>query len=68
MSAVIEDVHPYAMSWHCPRCRSSFRDERSFVAEYWYGGSTIFFVWCVACGWRGEIIEEPMISVPEDPQ
>lgn len=65
MVAVIESVQPYALGWNCPRCSATLADERSFVAEYWSGDRTVFFVWCVACGWRGEIIEEAVVSVLE---
>lgn len=51
--------------WNCPRCRASLDDDRSFVAEYWSGTSTNFFVWCVACHWRGEIVEEPVVTTLE---
>lgn len=65
MVALTENIQPYALSWSCPRCSSPLADERSFVAEYWSGDATVFFVWCVACGWRGEIIEESAVSVLE---
>lgn len=49
--------------WCCPRCTASLDDDRSFVAEYWIGNGTNFFVWCVGCGWRGEIVQETVLLV-----
>lgn len=39
----------------CPRCGTSLTGSAGFVQEYWVADDTVYFCWCHACHWRGEV-------------
>lgn len=41
---------------HCPRCAASLSD-RGFASAFWAADSIVYFCWCGACGWLGEVWE-----------
>lgn len=49
---------------HCPRCTANFR-ERGFVTAYWAADAIVYFCWCGACAWRGELWEVDTVTAPE---
>jgi hypothetical protein len=49
----------------CNGCGSSMHDPRSIIIEYWNSDNTVYFCWCHACGWRGEVVEVKRIVTTE---
>ncbi|MUG70383.1 hypothetical protein [Paenibacillus validus] len=41
----------------CNGCGHSMHDPSSIIIEYWSSHHTVYFCWCHACGWRGEVVE-----------
>jgi hypothetical protein len=41
---------------HCPRCTGDMTSH-GFASAYWQGEVVVYFCWCAACGWLGDIKE-----------
>lgn len=40
----------------CPRCTSAFADH-GISSAFWRAEDSVYFSWCRACGWLGDIVE-----------
>lgn len=49
---------------HCPRCTAGFSTQ-GFASAFWAADAIVYFCWCGACGWRGELTELQVITTYE---
>ena len=47
----------------CPMCGASL--EGGLVSESWAADQRVFFTWCAACSWRGDVVRYDEVSIDE---
>ncbi|HUY07589.1 MAG TPA: hypothetical protein VMU99_10050 [Acidimicrobiales bacterium] len=52
----LHNIQTLSSELHCPKCTALF-SENGFSSSFWRAEETIYFSWCRACGWLGDIIE-----------
>ncbi|MDQ3578872.1 MAG: hypothetical protein M3443_15045 [Actinomycetota bacterium] len=40
----------------CPQCSTSMVDGKGLITEFWTAEDRVFYCWCGACGWSGNIV------------
>lgn len=60
--AADQEAHRRDLPQWCPHCRAEL-EARGVATEYWSLDQRIFYVWCGACGWTGELTPLSSASV-----
>lgn len=60
----LETIRTLATDLHCPRCTASFAVS-GIASAFWQADETVYFSWCYACGWRGDIVYMTTVSAWE---
>lgn len=49
------DARPADVDLVCPACGEPYRDQRSFIHEFWAATDTFFHCWCHACKFQSDL-------------
>lgn len=47
----------------CPMCGAPL--DNGLVSESWSGDQRVFFTWCAACSWLGDVVRYDRVSIDE---